>query len=268
MVPSGSDRPLLFAVDAATLPASVALLEGEARLAHRTAPPDPRTDAWLHPALEACLEEAGAGLDDVEGFVVTVGPGTFTGIRVGLATCLGLAAPGRLPVCGIGTLEAVAEASGVREGPVAAALDARRGQVYGALYRMPARPVPPLDAVWGPRACDPPDFARVVARHAPAAPVAGNGRRLVTGPPASDAPGSDSGAPGGGRESGTGVDVGGEGDDLTVGPLAVAAGRLAARGWADSGPENWPAPAPYYVRGADVRLAPNPLLTRDPGPSR
>lgn len=238
MIATRVEVPVLLAIDAATVPASVALLSGETTLAYRVGPENPRTDAWLHPALEGCLQEAEIGLDGVEGFAVTVGPGTFTGIRVGLATCLGLAAPRELPVCGIGTLEAVAEASGVREGWLAAALDARRGQVYGALFRLPARPVPPLDAAWGPRACDPPDFARVVAERAPGAPVVGNGRRLV-------------------------VRQGEDSEGLAHGPLAAAAGRLAARSWIEDGPASWTAPEPFYVRGADVRLAPNPLTKKD-----
>lgn len=242
MIDARPTRPLLLALDGATVPASVALLEGDTRLAHRVAPAEPRTDAWFHPAIDACLQEAAVGIGDVEGFAVTVGPGAFTGIRVGLATGLGLAAPGGLPVCGIGTLEAVAEASGVREGRVAAVLDARRGQVYGALYEMPSRPVPPLEARWGPRACDPPDFASIVAERAPGATIAGNGRRLIAG----------------------NLDAR-SADGLMDGPLAAAAGRLAARAWADAGPGSWPAPEPYYVRGADVRLAPNPLLARDSG---
>ncbi len=77
--------------------------------------------------------EAG-GFDGVDRIGVTVGPGSFTGLRVGLAFALGLGAALGRPVVGVSTLDALA-ASVPAEGLVAAVIDARRGQVYGRLFR-------------------------------------------------------------------------------------------------------------------------------------
>lgn len=77
--------------------------------------------------------EAG-GFDGVDRIGVTVGPGSFTGLRVGLAFALGLGAALGWPVVGVSTLDALA-ASVPAQGLVAAVIDARRGQVYGRLFR-------------------------------------------------------------------------------------------------------------------------------------
>ncbi len=77
--------------------------------------------------------EAG-GFDGVDRIGVTVGPGSFTGLRVGLAFALGLGAALGRPVVGVSTLDGLA-ASVATTGLVAAVIDARRGQVYGRLFR-------------------------------------------------------------------------------------------------------------------------------------
>lgn len=77
--------------------------------------------------------EAG-GFEGIERIGVTVGPGSFTGLRVGLAFALGLGAARNVPVIGISSLDALA-ASVEADGLVAAAIDARRGQVYMRLFK-------------------------------------------------------------------------------------------------------------------------------------
>ena len=74
------------------------------------------------------------GFEGLERVGVTVGPGSFTGLRVGLAFALGLGAARNVPVVGISTLDALA-ASVAPQGLVVAAIDARRGQVYIRLFR-------------------------------------------------------------------------------------------------------------------------------------
>ena len=77
------------------------------------------------------MDEAGAAFQSVDKIGVTVGPGSFTGLRVGLAFALGLGQALERPVVGISTLQALAwSAPGGPEGPVAAMIDARRGEVY------------------------------------------------------------------------------------------------------------------------------------------
>lgn len=83
------------------------------------------------------------GFDGVDRIGVTVGPGSFTGLRVGLAFALGLGAALDRPVVGISTLDALAASAPLDQagGLVVAAIDARRGQVYARLFRHGA----PLD---------------------------------------------------------------------------------------------------------------------------
>jgi tRNA threonylcarbamoyladenosine biosynthesis protein TsaB len=84
-------------------------------------------------ALDELLREAGMQLGDVSGMAYGKGPGSFTGLRIACSLVQGLAFARDLPVVGIGTLAALAEASGA--GTVIACLDARMGEVYHAAYR-------------------------------------------------------------------------------------------------------------------------------------
>jgi len=79
---------------------------------------------------------AGGGFETLDRIGVTVGPGSFTGLRVGLAFAQGLGAALDRPVVGVSTLQALAwSAQGEVGGPVAAVIDARRGEVYLQLFR-------------------------------------------------------------------------------------------------------------------------------------
>ena len=84
--------------------------------------------------VERALAAAGIAPKDVEAFAVINGPGPFTGLRIGISLVKGMAEPRGRPVVSVGTLEAVCEAAG-SEGLLAPLVDARRGQVFAALYR-------------------------------------------------------------------------------------------------------------------------------------
>lgn len=91
----------------------------------------------LVPMVEEALSGAGIGYEDLGRIGVTVGPGSFTGLRVGLAAARGFAATLNIPVVGIGTLEALALTDRLESGVVgkrAIALDARNGLVYGQRF--------------------------------------------------------------------------------------------------------------------------------------
>ena len=127
-------QPLLLAIESATSAASVALLRGETEVASRAVATDRPASELLLPTILALLEGARIAIADIEAFAVSVGPGSFTGLRVGVATAKGLAFGGDLLVVPVPTLAALALRAEPAPGPVVALLDARRGEVYAAGY--------------------------------------------------------------------------------------------------------------------------------------
>lgn len=108
----------------------------------------------LLPAVEACLTQIGATADRIGAVVADVGPGLFTGLRVGLATARSLAYALDLPTVGVSSLEVLAHDVRLAGRVTCAVIDARRGEVFWQLFR----PEPTGDAVraLGSPACTPP----------------------------------------------------------------------------------------------------------------
>jgi tRNA threonylcarbamoyladenosine biosynthesis protein TsaB len=125
---------LILALETATPYASVALLEGERLIAEVGASGARPHSARVLPAIHSLLELAGASVSDLGGYAVSVGPGSFTGLRVGVATVKGLAFGDAAPVAAVSTLEALASSACGSDRPVLACLDARRGEVYAAAW--------------------------------------------------------------------------------------------------------------------------------------
>ena len=84
---------------------------------------------------ETMIKSCGLTPQDVQTVAVAAGPGSFTGVRIGVAAAKGFAWGLELPCCGVSTLEAMAENLGIYEGTVVCTMDARRSQVYNALFR-------------------------------------------------------------------------------------------------------------------------------------
>ncbi|MEV4941158.1 tRNA (adenosine(37)-N6)-threonylcarbamoyltransferase complex dimerization subunit type 1 TsaB [Streptomyces zaomyceticus] len=124
---------LLLAMDTATPAVTVALHDGEAVVASSSQVDARRHGELLLPAVDRVLREAGLKLDAVTGIVVGVGPGPYTGLRVGLVTAAAFSSALGAPVHGLCTLDGLAYASGIDE-PFAVATDARRKEVYWARY--------------------------------------------------------------------------------------------------------------------------------------
>jgi tRNA threonylcarbamoyladenosine biosynthesis protein TsaB len=127
---------MIVALDSSTLTLSLAVgRPGEAQpiAAERLGPPAKMSDL-LPGALLELLRRAGLGLDDVRGFAVGLGPGSFTGLRIGLATVKGLAYARRLGVAGASSLAALA-LEGPEGVPLGAVAVARRGELYLGRYR-------------------------------------------------------------------------------------------------------------------------------------
>jgi len=129
----------VLALDTTTRAGSVALLEDDRVIDERGGDAS-RTHAERLPGdLIALLAAHGRALADVELFAVAAGPGSFTGLRIGIATAQGAAFVHQRPVVGVSALEALAYvgASKARRGDLVGAwMDARRGDVFSALYRV------------------------------------------------------------------------------------------------------------------------------------
>ncbi|MGW5274854.1 tRNA (adenosine(37)-N6)-threonylcarbamoyltransferase complex dimerization subunit type 1 TsaB [Streptomyces sp. NPDC004044] len=130
---------LLLAVDTATPAVTVALHDGTAVVAESSQVDARRHGELLLPAVDRVLGDAGTKLDAVTGVVVGVGPGPYTGLRVGLVTAATFGSVLSVPVYGLCTLDGLAYAAGCSglEGPFAVATDARRKEVYWARYEDP-----------------------------------------------------------------------------------------------------------------------------------
>jgi tRNA threonylcarbamoyladenosine biosynthesis protein TsaB len=121
----------ILAFDTSTENCSVALLAAGQRFDHEILAGQRHSDLLL-PMIGDLLATAGLALTDLDGICYGAGPGSFTGLRIACGIAQGLALGANLPVVGISTLEALAQAAG--SGPVIAALDARMGEIYHAAY--------------------------------------------------------------------------------------------------------------------------------------
>jgi len=127
------DGPLILSLETAVLGGSVWLGRGQLQLAARNGDPLVSQSNTLLSDINNCLEEAGLALQDVDLFACASGPGSFTGLRIGIATLKALAASLKRPCVGIPTLQAVAYAAGPSSATVAL-LPAGRGEVFAQLF--------------------------------------------------------------------------------------------------------------------------------------
>ena len=122
----------LLAIDTADRTAGVALLAEGQVVAEYMEASAYRHSERLFALVDQALRGAGLGRGDLSGIAVTTGPGSFTGLRVGLATAKGLAYSLEVPLVGVSTLEAMARGAMPFRGIVLPMLDARKRQVYAA----------------------------------------------------------------------------------------------------------------------------------------
>ena len=126
---------LILAFETTAKAGSVALLEGQKLLGESYQNTGLTHSQTLMVMAEDLLKQCGRTVADVTAVAVAGGPGSFTGVRIGVAAAKGFAWGGELPCYGVSTLEAMAQTLGVYEGYVCACMDARRSQVYNALFR-------------------------------------------------------------------------------------------------------------------------------------
>ncbi len=125
---------ITLAFESSAKAASVALLEDDTLLAEQYANNGKTQSAILMPMAEQMLRDCGLRAGAMDLVAVARGPGSFTGVRIGVAAAKGLAWAAEKQVCGVSTLEAMARGIGHLSGILCPVMDARRAQVYNALF--------------------------------------------------------------------------------------------------------------------------------------
>ena len=127
---------LILAFETSAKAASVALLEDGKLLGESYQNTGLTHSQTIMVMAEDLMKQCGKTVADLSGIGVANGPGSFTGIRIGVAAAKGFAWGAELPCCGVSTLEAMAVSLGVWQGYVCPVMDARRSQVYNALFHV------------------------------------------------------------------------------------------------------------------------------------
>lgn len=126
---------MVLGIDSSAISAGCALVEGDKIVAESFLNTRHTHSETLLPMISGMLKSAGAALSDVEKIAVSAGPGSFTGLRIGVSTAKGLADAARKPCAAVSTLKAIAYNFVGVDGVVCACMDARRNQVYNALFK-------------------------------------------------------------------------------------------------------------------------------------
>ncbi len=130
---------LILAIETATGCGSVSLTTGNINngtvLAEYTLQPDTTHSRRLLGSIEAMMAAAGTDWKDLDAVAVSQGPGSFTGLRIGMAAAKGIAMAAEVPLVGVHTLDGLAAQVTAIDMPVCCLLDARKQQVYAAFYR-------------------------------------------------------------------------------------------------------------------------------------
>lgn len=132
---------IILSLDTTTSAGSTAVLRDDVVVAELTGNPEVTHGARLPEDLMRVLRQAALRIEDVELFAVAAGPGSFTGLRVGIATAQGLAMARARRVVPVSALEALARAAANPRAPVAAWMDAQRGEVFSEVYAPDGRAV-------------------------------------------------------------------------------------------------------------------------------
>ena len=127
--------PILLTIQTASPAGSIALTAGDHLLAEFSLDVRKTPTEWLLQSIEALLHKTDIKQADLDGIAVVQGPGSFTGLRVGLATAKGLSLAAGCPLLGISSLRCLAMQVPFADLPVCAMLDARKQEVYTATYR-------------------------------------------------------------------------------------------------------------------------------------
>jgi len=125
----------ILAFDTSSASGSVALVDNGALAAEWTSSSVAAHAVWLLPNIDGLLKSVNLGISDIDLFAVANGPGSFTGLRIGVSVAKGLAWSLRKRAVGVSTLYALAMNFAYAGMPVCTALDARKGELYAAVYK-------------------------------------------------------------------------------------------------------------------------------------
>ncbi len=126
---------LILGIDTSTSCGSIALVDSQKPLGEWNLNVRKTHVGRLLPGIQHLLGETGIEIGQIDGFAVAVGPGSFTGLRIALTTAKTLSLVTGKPLAGIPTLDVLVENVPFTEGLVCPALDARRGEIFAAMYR-------------------------------------------------------------------------------------------------------------------------------------
>lgn len=126
---------LILGLETSTSRSSVALVDADRVVASAAVGVPRRHAEFLAPAIEFCLRQGQVEAEDITGVAVGLGPGLYTGLRIGIATAQAFAEARQLPVVGLSGLDVLAFNVRYARKLICAALDARRGELYWAFYR-------------------------------------------------------------------------------------------------------------------------------------
>lgn len=126
----------ILAIDTSASSGSIALLEDELLIAELTTCIQKTHAERLLPSIKNLLDSVGVKIEDIDGFALTTGPGSFTGLRIGLSTIKGLAWSLNRPIVSVSTLEAIAMNIPYSDKHICPLLDARKKEVYAGIYKV------------------------------------------------------------------------------------------------------------------------------------
>ncbi|MDS0526607.1 tRNA (adenosine(37)-N6)-threonylcarbamoyltransferase complex dimerization subunit type 1 TsaB [Clostridium sp. SHJSY1] len=126
---------IVLSLDSSSKVATVALLNDESLIGEYTLNDKKEHSVLLIPLIENILNESNLTVDDIDGFVVSKGPGSFTGLRIGMATIKGMSLGNNKPYISISSLDALAYSVLPFKGIICPIMDALRENVYTALYK-------------------------------------------------------------------------------------------------------------------------------------
>lgn len=125
---------LIFSIDTCSMSSSASVVSDERMIAQFSVNHKKTHSERIMPQIEAMLEAADISINDIDAFAAAVGPGSFTGVRIGVATIKALAQAQNKPCIAVSALEGLAKGLVSFDGIISPILDARRNQVYNALF--------------------------------------------------------------------------------------------------------------------------------------